>query len=246
MIRIDNLKLLMKERAWKKADLARALSFSDAYAGKLVNGIANFGEKAARDYEQRLNKPRGWFDQIHLGWNYSEESIKEASNPELISDAESGISQTDELTNRKQQLSGLTPYTVQTTSDKKSVRAPVVVWARMGTDLYIESKELQASLYLPVEEGTSSKAKWFIVESAMPRFRITQGDRLLICPIADDRECRDGKLYVFQTLSGEFVLAEFRRLVGGYEAIPDSGSPLESGKHGIKVVGKKLAQYDAD
>lgn len=42
---------------------------------------------------------------------------------------------------------------------------------------------------------------------------------------------------MFKTMAGAYILGDFRRLGDGFEAIPDSGLPLDSERHRIQVVG---------
>lgn len=131
-------------------------------------------------------------------------------------------------------------YAKITQSGKNFRRAPVFAWSRLETELYKDSDDLAGGEALPVIVEASDKAKFFIVENDYPRFRIKRGWAILVDPLEDDSTCEDDELYIFRKESGGFILAEFRRAGDSYEAIPDSGPPLEKEKHRIKVVAEWL------
>lgn len=252
MIRVDNLKLLMKERGWTKADLSKALEVSDTYAGKLVDGDKPFGEKAARSYEVKLGKTRGWLDEIHTGGQYSEETLKELEVSHIP-----GVSASERLPPYEISNSSppdvspsqfTTPQSINFTDIYPGATnarlAPVVEWARLGVVLYLDNKEVLGTSHLPVPDDASSRCKWAIVETDLPRFGIKRGYKVAITPLDDDRCCIDGELYLFETRSGSLILAEFRRLAtGAFEAIPDTGLPVDSDRHGIKVIGQHMGTW---
>lgn len=123
-------------------------------------------------------------------------------------------------------------------------RAPVVVWARLGVELYKDREEMGPGESMPLVRAASDRAKYVIVDADHPRFRIRRGWAILLEPVYSPADCRDNDLYVFRTEGGTFVLAEFRHMTGGdYEAIPDSGTPLEHKKHGATVVAKWIATH---
>ncbi|HET8686407.1 MAG TPA: helix-turn-helix transcriptional regulator [Methanosarcina sp.] len=138
--------------------------------------------------------------------------------------------------------SHLTPFTGNAYSDTKPILAPVLAWARLGTDLFKGSSDVQATQALSMPFGASTNAKWFIAEEPMPRFGIRIGYKVAIDPIQDDLKQHDeGRTYLFVTVTGKFFLGDFRSLgEDEFEAIPDSGPPLDSVRHKIKVVGKYL------
>lgn len=127
--------------------------------------------------------------------------------------------------------------TVRPYSVKKHNLAPVFAWAMLGEVLFTESSSLTAGEYREKTDAATPLFKWFISETDMPRLRIKRGWRVAINPITDASGCRDGDTYLFRTSSGTFFLGDFRRTASGYEAIPDSGPPLDTERHGIIVVG---------
>lgn len=120
---------------------------------------------------------------------------------------------------------------------KTSMRAPVFEWSRLGEVLFTESSSLSSGEYLETTDAASPLFKWFIVDSDMPRLRIRRGWRVAVEPVTNDAACSDGDTCLFRSASGVFFIADFRRLAGGFEAIPDSGPPLDSSRHGITVAG---------
>lgn len=135
--------------------------------------------------------------------------------------------------------------TVHPYSDTNTVRAPVVVWARLGTDLYKDFSEIEALESLPVHENASRLVKWFVVDDDMPRFRIKRGYKVALDPSGCKPDsCIEDEIYLFRTTSGRFFMGEFRSLADGeFEAIPDSGLPLDSIRHKIEVVAKHLGTW---
>ena len=133
---------------------------------------------------------------------------------------------------------------VALTGDKNSQRAPVIEWARLGSVLFTTERENPADApSLPVLDGAHPSSVWAVAEADHPRFRIKRGYKLLFSPVESASDCFDSEIYLFQTLTGALVLGEFRHLTSGYEAIPDSGSPLDSERHGIKVIAAMMAVY---
>lgn len=135
-------------------------------------------------------------------------------------------------------LSDYPASTVRAYSAKKQNLAPVFEWARLGEVLFTESSSLTAGEYREKTDAAGPLFKWFIAEIDMPRLRIKRGWRVAINPIVDDSGCQEGDTYLFRTSAGAFFLGDFRRLAAGYEAIPDSGPPLDTNRHGIVVVGQ--------
>lgn len=127
---------------------------------------------------------------------------------------------------------------VRTYSVKNYNLAPVFEWAQMGEVLFTERGSLTAGEYREKTDAASPSVKWFRAEDDMPRLRIKRGWQVAISPITDASTCRDGETYAFSTPGGSFFLGDFRRLADGYEAIPDSGPPLDTARHGICVVGE--------
>lgn len=142
-------------------------------------------------------------------------------------------------------LSDLPVSTVNLSSDTKTILAPVVEWASLESNLYRDNNEISVGRYEAVPSGSPQTTKWVEVDLDMPRFMISRGDLILVTPVTDDKLCKDLKQYVFRTVSGAHILAQFRRLANGYEAIPDSGPPIDSERHGVRVVAIKHGHIEA-
>ena len=135
---------------------------------------------------------------------------------------------------------------VRAYSDTNDRQAPVLEWACLGVDLYKNVSEVKALRYEPVPKRASSLVKWFIVEQDHRRFGISKGDMVALDPMQPDDEPEEMKRHVFQTASGQFVLAEYRTLAGNsFEALPDSGAPLEKDRHGLIVVARVRGVWEA-
>lgn len=141
-------------------------------------------------------------------------------------------------------LDAKAPLRFDTDHVTKQRRAPLISWARLGIELHTNNELIDAEVNLPVTEGVSGRAKWSTATSDLPRFGIRAGNKLLFEPVIDSSACQDGDIYLFQTVSGSLILAEFRRLASSaYEAVPESGLPLESGRHGIRAIAELVAIY---
>lgn len=138
-----------------------------------------------------------------------------------------------------------TPYTVRLYSDTNMVRAPVVEWERLEAELYKENSEVVAARFEALPVNYKPNTKWVIVDADMPRLMLSRGDLVLIAPVSGQHECVDSKVHLFKTVAGAYFLGTFRLLSSGFEAIPDAGPALESGRHGVQVVGIKCGQIDA-
>lgn len=65
LIRLDNLRMLLRERQMTPTRLAAHTGKSQSYYRDLLKGRKSFGEKAARALEKTLSLPHGWLDLPH-------------------------------------------------------------------------------------------------------------------------------------------------------------------------------------
>tara|TARA_R100000365_G_C2742928_1_gene71623 strand:+ start:347 stop:1117 length:771 start_codon:yes stop_codon:yes gene_type:complete len=132
---------------------------------------------------------------------------------------------------------------VKREADTNFRRAPVVAWARLGEILLTTAREgLADAEHLPVFDGTPPESVWAIAEADHPRFGIKRGRKLLFAPVSDPKSCEEDAVHLFVTAAGNLILGQFRRLAGDdYEAIPDSGPPMDTDRHGIKVLAEMIA-----
>lgn len=243
MIRAENLKLLKKRLVKNNKEFGELMGWTGAYVGKLCERKTPFTEKTARLIEERNELPKGWLDEVHMG---SEEARRATSAKGAIRGADAAP-----LDAIRSKLGGNISYLRTDSSDpgpltlrehvpaaKSHGLAPVVEWASLGVGLYKEDMELGAAAYIAAPEDSPPDTKWYIVDTDMPRFRIKRGNKVAIARLDSADGCADGDLNLFMTASGAYFLGEFRRLLVGYEAIPDTGLPLDSERHGVKVVGE--------
>lgn len=115
--------------------------------------------------------------------------------------------------------------------------APVFDWQRIEEVLSQPNSNFASEPHLPVPSGSPEKCKWFTLSSDHPRFRLSRGHQVAISPESNMDAYIDGHLCMFKTMAGAYILGDFRRLGDGFEAIPDSGLPLDSERHRIQVVG---------
>ncbi len=243
MIRAENLKLLKKRLTKNNKEFGELMGWTGAYVGKLCERKTPFTEKTARFIEERNELPKGWLDEVHMG---SEEARRttSAKGPIRGADAAPLDAQRSDTGNkgtylRPESSDTAAPSLREHQPAFKSHRlAPIVEWASLGVGLYKEDKELGAAAYNAAPEDSPPDTKWYIVDTDMPRFRIKRGNKVAVARLDSPDTCSDGDLYLFKTAAGLFFLGEFRRLLVGYEAIPDNGLPLDSERHGVKVVGE--------
>ena len=110
--------------------------------------------------------------------------------------------------------------------------------------MLVDNNQIDAETNLPVTEGVSDRAKWAAAFTDQPRFGIRQGYKLLFDPVDDPRTCRDGRLYLFESATGSHFVGEFRHMtMGAYEAVGDNSAPMDTIKHGIRVVAELVGIY---
>lgn len=218
----ERLELVMKEKAWDHADVVRISGQTSSVVSQwLGKGSKEIKSIKKMEAAMRLSEASGFC----ALW------IAEGKGPERALPKES--------------LSDSAPYTVNPYSDTKMILAPVVEWARLGTDLYKDNKEVIASRFEAIPAGSKPNTKWVEVEADMPRLMLSRGDLVLITPVSGQHECKESKMHLFKTVGGAYFLGTFRRLASGFEAIPDSGPALESEKHGVQVVGIKHGHIES-
>lgn len=219
MIRVDNLRLLMKTTGQNKAEVARLMAVSDAYVRKLLSGLpGTFGEKAARKVEEAFKKPRFWLDVPHAGGEYTNEEDQIRSTPPTVG---------EELPEYNQH-SGNHPA--------RFPLAPVLRWPHLGDDLHKANTEWPERDLRPVPlvRTTSKSIKWIpVIDDALAP-KILPGDL-----VAVDPECMPARdqVALFKTGDGAFMLRRYRPLAnGGFEAIDSTGDKLDCERYGLTVV----------
>lgn len=134
--------------------------------------------------------------------------------------------------------------TVLSYSDTTSALAPVVEWARLGADLYKENDSFDGEK-LSIPESASNICKWVRVDGDHPRLRIMKGDLVALEPVNRGEPLLSGKVYLFKAVDETLFLAEYRPLTGGnFEAIPDTGPPMDRDRHGIEIVARKRGTWE--
>lgn len=132
-----------------------------------------------------------------------------------------------------------TMFTGQTYSVKNLFRAPVVVWARLGTDLYkgIEEFNLGTTETLPfwTKKPVGPNCKFVRLESDNHSPRILPGDMILIDP--DNKKPAMDELALFSLPNGDHILLRYRETVDGFEGYDERGRVLDKVRHGIQVAG---------
>lgn len=239
MIRVDNFKLLMRQLGiTSKAAMARHLEVSDTYVGKLLSGNSGtFGEKTARDIEEKCRKPRFWLDVMHQEGMYTEESLREiAAGANTLMTADEHPMYMGE--SRKAYLNH--ESIIHAT---KFPLAPVLEWARLGADLYRANEEWPASdrREVPTNRDVSSAVKWIVVSDDSLAPTVLPGDMIAIDPGGTPR--RD-EVTLFKAVNGDFLLRRWRPLPeGNFEAFDESGRAMDGSRHGLTVVGSFVGVF---
>lgn len=136
-------------------------------------------------------------------------------------------------------VSGSPPFTGFTYSDTKLSLAPVVEWARLGTDLYkgIEEFNQATTERLPftTKKAVGINCKFVRLESDNHAPRILPGDMILIDP--DNKKPAMDELALFSLPNGDHILLRYRETVDGFEGYDERGRVLDKVRHGIQVAG---------
>lgn len=143
----------------------------------------------------------------------------------------------DATPNRTDAIDRIADFTVRTSSDIKTRRAPVVEWARLGVDLYREPAEMAAGPSRPfITEKAVSQRCFFVSQNSTDlEPTICQGDMLLV-DVANKTPKRD-QIALFRMINGDYTFMRYRPTVDGFEAYNSKGGVLDSKKHGLTVEG---------
>lgn len=236
LIRLQNLRAYCAARQWGPAELANNTGRSTSQCSDMLRGRKSFGEKIARDFEQRLSLPRNWFDLPHDG-------------PEI--DAlrfHAAEKQTHYLIQKDDSVNGTTPQsegaaksdlsTVIPLSAIHAASAPVVEWAELGEVLLKSNAEVATTEwrpYLPARP-VSQTVKFVRVPDSRLAPALMQGDMALIDPM-DTSPARD-QVTLFRATDGEYMLMRYRPLASGdFEAYDSANVVLQGSRHGLTVAG---------
>jgi SOS-response transcriptional repressor LexA len=217
LIRFDNLDALARARGWAPSDLAKASGKKLNQCSDMLRRQKSFGEKLARDLEQKLNLPRGWFDQIH------DDDDPHLTNPFTPERVEPTV------------LSLHEPHV----SDTRWLNAPLIDWARLGAELYRANHEWQAQNMRAFAASTPPKGDRFKMievpdDSLAPR--ICAGDLLAIDP--DNTTPKRGQVVLIEGPDKEMMLRRFTPLPdNGFEVSDTKGATLDKTRHGLTLRG---------
>lgn len=245
MIRAQNLKLLLKREGWSNAHFGRLMGWTDGqYVGQLMNRRKPFTEKTARLIEEKANLPKRWLDEIHEAAEYEPGTLTDPETLHIVGESAARyMAKKDIPPNEGRELahtSGPSDFTEAFNNARTPNSAPVIEWARLGDDLKKANYELEGCELLSVPDSASQYCKWVTVTDDHIRFGIRKGNKVAIEPLLDGVHIPvENEVYLFRSVaSGKFFLAEYRSLASGaFEAIPSTGHPLDSIRHGLEIVG---------
>lgn len=223
MIRIDNLKLLMRLNSWSPADLARRVRKSDSYISQLLTGKKNFGEKSARSIEERCGKPRYWLDAVHDELDYTS-----------VGNSSENVGVTNDSHSNQSESPALPP---QVTHGDDGRLLPVVPWEYLYMlDADNSSRELLACEQAPAYGPASIKAKWIIMPDDSMTAQYHKGCRLKIEPRS---HADPGKLIVVKDKHGSFFVRLMRVISDSHfeaHATNPGFGTLDSKRDGLVIV----------
>jgi transcriptional regulator with XRE-family HTH domain len=240
MIRLINLKAVMKRRGMLVADLARALGKSDTYAGKIYNGKDVFNEKTSGKIEKALGLPHKWLDESH---DLKDETtwVDPGAPYEAVSDA-------TPMNMGEAPTAYGSPFLL--THGTNFPMAPVVAWASLGETLLKANKEWPASesREVPTSRDVSEFVKWVVVEDDHPVANIKTGDMVAVDPIDPHRRIARDQVGLFRSVTGDCLLRRYNPLpstldLPRFEAVADDGRVLDSERHGLTLLGVCVGRY---
>jgi hypothetical protein len=132
-------------------------------------------------------------------------------------------------------------FTDEIPGDTKAIRAPLVQWGSLDVSLMKSNREWPAEVFVSftsVTEKVSDHVKAVtVLESKLPT--ISPGDRIAIdAKVAPWDDC----VVVIKTSGGKQELRRYLSLAdGGWEAICPNEPPLDSRRHGLKLIGVVVA-----
>lgn len=195
MIRVDNLKLLMKSNSLSKAELAKLLGTSDSYVSKLLSGKpGTFGEKAARKVEERFKRPRFWLDELHPQGEYSPESLQEAASTIA-------------------QAVGHPLTEAKFATDCKLL--PVITWEQLSMLQYKNTDPEIARLeHVNTEVTASDRTKWLEMSEADTSMgdRLPPKTRILVEPCEPGTAVSAGSFVVIKLDTGEYMVRRYKHV----------------------------------
>lgn len=223
MIRVDNLKLLMKSNSLSKAELAKMLGTSDSYVSKLLSGKpGTFGEKAARKVEERFKKSRFWLDELHPQGEYSPESLKEASNANT-------------------KPIGHPLAEPETSSHCKLL--PVIKWEQLSMLQYKNTDpEIVRLEHVNTESNTSDRTKWLEMaeDDTSMGDRLPPKTRILVEPLQPGQTIPAGSFVVISLNAGEHMVRRYKHVTKDRfiaEPLNPGFATLDSADTPMTVVG---------
>lgn len=221
------LKALMDAKELNPNSLARALNNKPPQPQ-----IYRFLEGISKEPKRSTMEPIAAYFQVPV------DAFFDPSIAETVA-AERGFIRMTEPQPAKQQPSEMPPFTGFTYSDTKLSLAPVVEWARLGTDLYkgIEEFNQATTERLPftTKKRVGINCKFVRLESDSHAPRIMPGDMILIDP--DNTQPAMDELALFSLPNGDHILLRYRDTVDGFEGYDERGRVLDKVRHGIQVAG---------
>jgi transcriptional regulator with XRE-family HTH domain len=241
MIRLINLKAVMRRRGMVPADLARAMTKSDTYAGRIYNGKDPFSEKTARKIEKALGLPHKYLDDIH---DAADDRLPNATPEAVMTSIQAAPINTGEPE------SSYGP-TFSFNHGTNFPLVPVVAWASLGETLLRANKEWPDSQTreLPTSRPVSDSVKWVLLVDDHPVASLKAGDMVAIDPVNPHKSISRGQVALFRDSTGEHLLRRFSPLPSKpdaaprFEAVDDDGRALDSERHGLTLIGVCVGRY---
>lgn len=238
MIRVDNLKKIMKARSMSNADLQALLVVSHTMVTKILsNKPGTFGEKQARKIEEALKPklPRGWLDQVHDDVEYTEDSLAE-------------IAQMHRTAGERAGNYAVTPIPGTHQVAKPSGTLIPVITRENSYMLPMDNRspEVRALEHLPAEGEDGPLIKWYIVDDRANEPTLPRGSRLKVDADTKKRPPEPGNYVVVRTGGGSYLVRRYTLISEEHylaEASNSSFAALDSKRDGLTVVAVVIAAY---
>lgn len=212
LVRVENLKSLMRARLWKPADLARALLRKPQQVNAWLSGTRGIGEQLARDIEERLGLARYALD---------DRGTPDAGGDQALRASPKSAT----LLERIHQLK----------------EVPVLQWNDVDALLGVENSALKNKApHLESYAVCSSKAKFVCMPDDSMAPEINAGDHILFDPTEVPRAGEVVLVRVPGVPSPEYFVRRYRpKTATVFEAAADNPAhlPLSSAIDDAEVVG---------
>ena len=219
LVRLNNLKVLMRDRGWSQSDLGKHVGRSRTQVNNWLQGERSIGERIARSIEEKLGLPR---------YSLDDRPGQTAHTRAIFTTAP-----------------GKAPLKVGESPQRWSVTTahkvfPVVSWEAATRTMSAVPNERSAALptLTSYTLAANDRSVFLIVrdDAMAPTFNV--GDHILVDPEAP---VRAGDAALMELPTGELLLRSYRpRTTATFEAAPENAAyaTLNSSSDGVRLLGR--------